>query len=62
MAARPWPSPAESAASSTPRWSHESVAERTVAPAETAHNEPFEVTAGLIADGIRAADAWSRSI
>lgn len=38
------------------------VAERTVAPAETAHNEPFEVTAGLIADGIRAADAWSRSI
>lgn len=38
------------------------VAERTVVPAETAHNEPFEVTAELIADGIRAADAWSRSM
>jgi glycerol dehydrogenase len=33
------------------------VAERTVATGETAHHEPFPVTADLIADGIRAADA-----
>ncbi len=38
------------------------VAARTVAPAETAHNEPFEVTAELIADGIRAADARASAI
>ncbi len=32
------------------------VAERTVAPGETAHNEPFEVTADLIFDAILVAD------
>lgn len=32
------------------------IAQRTVAEGETAHNEPFPVTAELIADGIRAAD------
>ncbi len=32
------------------------IAERTVAPGESAHREPFEVTADMIADGIRAAD------
>ena len=36
------------------------VAERTVAEGETAHHEPFPVTANLIADGIRAADALGR--
>jgi glycerol dehydrogenase len=38
------------------------VAERSVAPAETAHNEPFEVSPELIFDGIRAADSWAKSI
>ena len=38
------------------------VAERSVAPSETAHNEPFAVTPGLILDGIQAADSWSRAI
>ena len=38
------------------------VGERTVAPGETAHNEPFPVTPELISDGIRAADSWSRVI
>jgi len=37
------------------------VAERAVAPAETAHNEPFDVTPDLILDAIRAADACSRA-
>jgi glycerol dehydrogenase len=32
------------------------VAERTVAEGETAHNEPFQVTAALIADAIKKAD------
>ncbi|MEI2729339.1 MAG: glycerol dehydrogenase [Candidatus Nanopelagicales bacterium] len=32
------------------------IAELTVAPGETAHHEPFPVTADLIADGIKAAD------
>jgi glycerol dehydrogenase len=36
------------------------VAERTVAQGETAHHEPFQVTADLIADGIAAADAVGR--
>jgi glycerol dehydrogenase len=31
------------------------VAERTIAPGETSHNEPFEVTARAVADAIRAA-------
>jgi glycerol dehydrogenase len=37
------------------------VADRTIAPDETAHNEPFEVTAAMILDGIIAADAVGRS-
>lgn len=37
-----------------------SIAELTVAEGETAHHEPFEVTANLIVDGIKAADALSR--
>lgn len=36
------------------------VAQRTVAPGETAHNEPFQVTAEAVYDGILAADAWGR--
>lgn len=36
------------------------VAERTVAPGENAHNEPFEVTAQMIFDGILAADLYAR--
>lgn len=38
----------------------DAIAERTVAPGETAHNEPFEVTAPMIRDGIIAADAYAR--
>ncbi|CAB4851310.1 unannotated protein [freshwater metagenome] len=38
------------------------IAERTVAEGETAHNEPFGVSARMIADGIRAADARSRTM
>ncbi|MEI7593807.1 MAG: glycerol dehydrogenase [Actinomycetes bacterium] len=37
------------------------IAERTVADGETAHNEPFAVTADMIDAGIRAADAIGRS-
>lgn len=37
------------------------IAAGAVAEGETAHNEPFQVTADLIADGIRAADALSRA-
>ena len=36
------------------------IAERTVAPGETAHNEPFPVTAEAIYDGILAADRYSK--
>lgn len=36
----------------------ELVAERTLAPGETAHNEPFELTPEMILDGIVAADAY----
>jgi glycerol dehydrogenase len=32
------------------------IAERAVAPGESSHNEPFEVTAEMMADSIRAAD------
>lgn len=39
----------------------EVVAQRAVADGETAHNEPFPVTAPMIADGIRAADGLSRA-
>ena len=38
----------------------EAIATRSVAEGETAHHEPFPVTADLIADGIRAADARGR--
>lgn len=41
------------------------VAERATAPGETIHNEPFEVTARMVADAVLAADAvgrdWRRS-
>jgi glycerol dehydrogenase len=33
------------------------IAERAVVAGETAHHEPFDVTAGMIEDGVRAADA-----
>ena len=38
----------------------EAIAERTIAEGETAHHEPFPVTATLIADGVYAADARGR--
>jgi glycerol dehydrogenase len=38
------------------------IAERSVAAGETAHNEPFEVTATMIGDAIMAADALGRQI
>lgn len=34
-----------------------SIAERTVAKGETAHNEPFEVTAEMVEDALRTADS-----
>ncbi len=41
------------------------IAERSVAEGETIHNEPFRVTAGMVADAILAADVigreWTRS-
>jgi glycerol dehydrogenase len=33
------------------------IAERSTAEGETIHNEPFEVTAEMVSDAIRAADA-----
>lgn len=36
------------------------VAERSTAPGETIHNEPFEVSAAMVADAILAADAAGR--
>ncbi|MFN7923453.1 MAG: glycerol dehydrogenase [Bryobacteraceae bacterium] len=36
------------------------VAQRTIAPGETIHNEPFEVTAEMVVDAILAADAAGR--
>ncbi|MEI7894458.1 MAG: glycerol dehydrogenase [Myxococcales bacterium] len=38
----------------------QAIAERTVAPGETAHHEAFKVTANMIRDGILAADAIAR--
>ena len=38
------------------------IAEHTVAEGETAHNEPFAVSARMVADGIRAADTRSRTL
>jgi glycerol dehydrogenase len=43
-----------------PRERLESVAARATAPGETIHNEPFEVTADLVADAILTADAIGR--
>lgn len=40
----------------------QTIAERTVAPGENAHNEPFDVTAEMIFDGIRAADGYARDV
>ncbi len=39
----------------------EAVAERSVAPGETMHNEPFEVRPGMVRDAILAADSLGRS-
>lgn len=36
------------------------VGEKACAPEESMHNEPFEVSPAIIADVIRAADAWGR--
>ena len=38
------------------------IAARTVSAGETAHNEPFTVSASMILDGIRGADSLARSI
>ena len=43
-----------------PREMLERIAARATAPQETMHNEPFEVTADLVADAILAADALGR--
>ncbi len=45
---------------STARQTLEAVAERAVAESETAHHEPFTVSAQMIYDGILAADAIQR--
>jgi len=37
------------------------IAERSIATGETIHNEPFEVTAAMVSDAIRAADATGRA-
>ena len=37
------------------------IATRATAPGETIHNEPFEVTADMVADAIAAADAMGRA-
>jgi glycerol dehydrogenase len=37
------------------------IAERTLAPGETAHNEPFELTPAMVTDAIWAADAIGRT-
>ena len=36
------------------------IAERAMAPGETSHNEPFELTWPAVSDAIRAADALGR--
>jgi glycerol dehydrogenase len=36
------------------------IARRAAAPGETIHNEPFEVTADMVADAIVAADALGK--
>jgi glycerol dehydrogenase len=37
------------------------IAKRATAPGETIHNEPFEVTAPMVADAVLAADAYGRA-
>ena len=37
------------------------IAERAVAAGETAHNEPFKVSASAVVDALYATDAWSRA-
>ena len=37
------------------------IAERAVAAAESAHNEPFVVTAEAVMDALYATDAWGRA-
>jgi len=43
----------------------EQIANRATAKGETIHNEPFEVTADMVVDAIRAADdlgqCWQKS-
>ena len=39
----------------------ERIAVRSTAPGETIHNEPFAVSAAMVADAIRAADAMGRA-
>ena len=39
----------------------DAIAERAVAAGETAHNEPFLVTAADVRDALYATDAWSRA-
>ena len=43
-----------------PRELLDQVAARSTAPGETIHNEPFEVTAAMVADAILAADSAGR--
>jgi glycerol dehydrogenase len=43
-----------------PRDRLDEIARRTTAPGETIHNEPFEVTADMVADAILAADVIGR--
>lgn len=44
-----------------PRETIDTIAARTVEPGETAHHEPFAVTAAMIADGVRVADELGRT-
>jgi glycerol dehydrogenase len=44
-----------------PRDHLDAIANRAVAPGETIHNEPFEVTPEMVADAILAADALGRA-
>jgi glycerol dehydrogenase len=37
------------------------IAERSLAEGETAHNEPFEMSSGMVVDAIVAADALGRA-
>ncbi len=46
----------------TDRAALEVVAERTLAPGETAHNEPFELTPAMILDGIVAANTYGSTL